>query len=301
MPTEQQNGQIHQDYRRIAIVGSWSVTVDMVPWDDESLEIWGLAWRADLKRSDRVFDPHDMSFLEDKTKYQRRVPKNYLEHLKKFDCPVYLQEKHTEVPKSQAYPLKEIQGFFMHVDPNHTKPYFASTIAYMVAMAIAEGVNEIHLYGVDLSEDTEWGYQKPNTEYYLGMARGRGIKVIVPKESSLMTFSHTYGYDPHPEYDDILVQEMKKRHAHYVQNCKRLEIEKATYDGARQECEEALKAMRQAKKRKEASEHPQVPDLVLEELEKKEAPKVKTTKSKKVSVVKELPQALTKVQGNQNG
>lgn len=258
--SEQQNAAPAKEYRKVAMVGSWSVTKDQCPYDDVDLEIWGLAWRGDLTRVDRAFDCHDMTFLDDVARYQRRVPKDYLKHLASLDCPVYLQEKNPEVPKSQAYPLSEVQGFMLHVDPNHTKPYFASTVAYMLLLAIAEGVNEIHLYGIDLSEDQEWGYQKPNTEFYIGLARGRGIKVVIPEGSSLLTFSHVYGYEDFPNQEDTFITQTNKRKAHYEAMIKKLQHETATYDGALQECVEVLKGFRQTRRRLDSGKSPQLPD-----------------------------------------
>jgi len=282
MPTEQQNGQ-EAPYRKIAIVGSWSETKDQVPYDDVSLEIWALSWRSDVKRRTRAFDLHDLSFLDNPEEGKtHRVPANYPQHMVNLKCPVYLQKARKDVPNSISYPLKEIQGFFMHIDPNHTKPYFASTISFMLAMAIAEGINEIQLYGVDLSEHEEWGYQKPNTEFYLGMARGRGIRVVVPEASSLLSFTHTYGYDVRPEESDLFLEALKKRHKHYIDMGTKLMIEKATYDGARQEAVEQIKHIAQGASRSSGT-NKEVPDLVLDALEEKvdKKPKVKTKKEPK--------------------
>jgi len=32
------------------------------------------------------------------------------------------------------------------------------------------------VYGVDMKADDEYGYQKPNMEYLIGLARGKGIQ-----------------------------------------------------------------------------------------------------------------------------
>jgi hypothetical protein len=42
--------------------------------------------------------------------------------------------------------------------------------------------------------DSEYGHQKPSCEYYLGIARGRGLKVILPPESDLLKATTRYGY-----------------------------------------------------------------------------------------------------------
>jgi hypothetical protein len=45
------------------------------------------------------------------------------------------------------------------------------------------------------SHNSEYGTQKPSCEYYLGLAKGRGIKIYVPKESDLCKSYFLYGKD----------------------------------------------------------------------------------------------------------
>lgn len=42
-----------------------------------------------------------------------------------------------------------------------------------------------------MAADDEYGYQRPNCEYLIGLARGRGIKVVIPDESPLCKFQDT--------------------------------------------------------------------------------------------------------------
>ena len=70
------------------------------------------------------------------------------------------------------------------LSPAHALNGFSNTTvwlifaAYMLALAIYEGVDKVGIWGVDLHCDSEYSYQRPNMEYLIGLARGRGMKVI---------------------------------------------------------------------------------------------------------------------------
>jgi hypothetical protein len=199
--------------RIVALVGSASSTLGMVPWDDKAIEMWTLAWRK-VPRIDRAFDMHPIG------PHRKNVPKNYIEFLSKLNVPVYtVQDISNAVPKGQLYPLKEIQDFNRSLDPYWVEPYFACSVAYMLNMAIYERVDEIQLYGLDFVADGEYSHQRPNMEYYIGIARGLGIRVYLPKDCAMCEFPYVYGYESKSGTGfvdkEMLIQrirEYKKRH-----------------------------------------------------------------------------------------
>lgn len=229
-------------YRKIAIVGSASTTMGLTPWHDFSLEIWGLAWRA-LPRFERMFDLHPGHF--DKTVDRKNIQENYEQRLASFkDVPIYLCNKHPDIPNSIRYPIEDILKFMgPELDSYSDGQYFASSIAFMICLAMYEKVNEIHLYGLDFIADGEYDYQRPNMEYLVGVARGKGIKVFIPKGSAICEFSYIYGYQLPPDIGlinravltDRLVQ-YKKKHEQALNVAR-------TSDGAIQEVEQLLKLM----------------------------------------------------------
>lgn len=164
---------------KVAIVGLWSGTHDLAPWDDPRWEKWGLAWDAYAPRMDRVFEIHDARQWKD------YAPKDYIERLSMMPR-LHLQEAHPELPAATVYPLAEVA--------DSVGDYFSSSIAYLTALAIHEGAEEIGLWGVAMEGHDEYGYQRPNMEYLVGLARGRGIKVHVPEQSSLCKFNGQFGY-----------------------------------------------------------------------------------------------------------
>jgi hypothetical protein len=157
---------------KVAIVGL-SLSHDLAPWDDPSWEKWGLAWDADWPRLDRVFEMHS-DYSQDP---------GYLERLS-FCERLYMQEKY--LPNATAYPIEDVA--------KTCGAYWESSIAYLMALAVHEGAEEIGLWGVDMKGDGEYGYQKPNMEYLIGLARGKGIEVRIHESSSLLKPSGEFGY-----------------------------------------------------------------------------------------------------------
>ena len=180
--------------RQVAIIGLAPSTHDDAPYKDPSWELWGLT--IDVEKCfyfDRMFQMHPLSFLN-----SSRNSKIHEDSLKEFDIPIYMQESYSEIPNSIAYPLDDVISI--------VGDYFSSSIAYMIGLAILEKVDRIGMWGVDMSADDEHEYQRPNAEYLLGFAKGRGIDVFVPEESPLLTFG--FG-------DQVLADDWKGRYGYY--------------------------------------------------------------------------------------
>jgi hypothetical protein len=65
---------------------------------------------------------------------------------------------------------------------------------YMMAYAIEAGYKNIQIFGVEMSHDSEYAYQRPNMEYWIGIAKGKGINVQVPANCSLLR-GDLYGFE----------------------------------------------------------------------------------------------------------
>jgi hypothetical protein len=116
--------------------------------------------------------------------------------LKIAGVPVYMLEKHDDIPNSVAIDQTAISKLVGNTRDG--TPYIESSIAWMMAQAMLESEpgDRIGIWGVDLHCDSEYAYQRPNLEYLIGLARGRGIKVFIPPQSALLTHAHgvPYGY-----------------------------------------------------------------------------------------------------------
>lgn len=168
--------------RKVAIVGKSPKSRGAVPVMDPTWEIWAIGI-DDLPRIDRVFELHNEDLLEEViwgTKLR--------DMLRAKTCPVYMQRRFDDIPTSVAYPLDEVIQTI-------GRDYFASSFAFMIALAIHEKVDQIGVWGVDLNTYEEYAYQRPNAEYLLGIAKGKGIKVKVPPNTSLLHSPGRYGWD----------------------------------------------------------------------------------------------------------
>jgi hypothetical protein len=99
-----------------------------------------------------------------------------------------------EYPGAEAYPLEDVVN-----DLKTT--YFNSTVAYAVGYAIHCQVDEIHLYGVDFSYPNVHKVERGRgcVEHLLGIARARGIEIVLPDDTTLMDYNLSsaekpYGY-----------------------------------------------------------------------------------------------------------
>jgi hypothetical protein len=136
----------------IGIVGM-GPSADVV--DGDGYDLWGMGQDplADIKGCKLLFDCHDY----------------YTGHVCK-SLPIMTQEN---------YPLDNVIKYI-------GRDYFGSTFGYMLAYAIYLEVNKIKCWGVDLDKEEEYIHQRPNAEWLIGIAEGRGINVDIATGSSLM-------------------------------------------------------------------------------------------------------------------
>jgi hypothetical protein len=89
---------------------------------------------------------------------------------------------HPDYPGLVAFPLQDVMNALGGVG------YFNSTAAYAVAFAVAIGVEKITLFGFDFTypnaHQAEQG--RACVEFYLGMAKARGIEIGLPNSTTLM-------------------------------------------------------------------------------------------------------------------
>lgn len=177
------------NYRRVAVVGLAPTTHDDAPFDDPTWEKWGLPWdERSWPFLDRCFEIHPLELLREK---EAMRPTYYEGRLRNLDVPLYMQEAYPDIPNAIEYPVnKVIQSLRMD--------YFNSSIAYILALAIAEEVDKVGIWGVDMADlegepgdpsyISEFSYQRPNMEYLIGFAKGKGIDLYIPPESPLTRF-----------------------------------------------------------------------------------------------------------------
>ena len=233
---------------KVAICGFSTSSRDKVRnlHKDPSFEFWGMnsLWMFIDGPWDRWFETHKDHHLR---QIHAESYEKVCRHYRELQIPLYMIEPRSDFPTSQRYPLEQItEQLGMH------DPYFESTVAYAIAMAIAENrFSEIHLYGIDMIHDTEWGYQRPNTEFWLGYAIANGTRIVIPSNSALLTSANggAYGFSEDTREDlhqilqglDRQQQELAVRHQKYVEAADLQYANRHAVEGAQQYLEQVRK------------------------------------------------------------
>jgi len=158
--------------KTVAMVGTATSSRDLVNEQEEHVEVWGLnASYSWMPRWSRWFEVHD------RDRYAH-FEGDHLAWLQAQTCPIYMQKHYDDIPASVAYPYDFVQqGRF--------RSLFTSSVAYMLALAIAEGFEEIRLCGIDMALDSEYAFQRSACEYWIGIAEALGVKVVIPPSSPI--------------------------------------------------------------------------------------------------------------------
>jgi hypothetical protein len=135
--------------KKVAIVGT-AMSYKEAPYGDPSWEIWGLNdhWNL-LPRATRWFESQSEEHCA-ATNCTNGTGLPRMEWYRKAPIPVYMPDHYASAPMSIKYPLREIQAWLSEVDPQGFN-YFTNTVSFMIALALYEGFDIIHLFGVDMA------------------------------------------------------------------------------------------------------------------------------------------------------
>lgn len=173
--------------RKIAILGTTPSSTE-APFDDKSWEIWGVSVRGKhVTRADRWFELHSFETEDDEW------VETWKKKLEKWteDCELWGIDR---------YPIEHIKKKFGTF-------FLTSTMAWMIALAIDEGADEIGLWGADMEHGDEYIHQRAGVKHFIELARFAGIKMTVPGFNGI-----AYNPIPYPMWqDDPLVQKVDWR------------------------------------------------------------------------------------------
>jgi hypothetical protein len=197
---------------KIAIMGSHPLTKMQAPFDDPDWKIWACSphnfEKERLPRVDEWFENHVPAGDDERQGtlenwLQHPTPKDepvtvfktdngpmvvapptrtpeYLQFVRELteEMPVWMRDR-TNHEKALAFPEEELKKRFC--------PFmFTSSIAYILAKAIAEAPEVIGLWGIMQASENEFRYQRPGIQYFLWEANRADIEVIAPDESKLL-------------------------------------------------------------------------------------------------------------------
>lgn len=157
-------------------------------------EVWGINSAGCSLVCDKIFHMDDLEVQE------RRAEKNpfirgMLKKFRKPEGPPIITSRRLErYPRAVEFPLQETLQYY------NTNGYFNSTVAYALALAPIMGADTIGLYGADFTYPQRAKAEKGRAcvEWWLGLIMNMGLRLIIPKNSSLMDLAEGqpfYGYD----------------------------------------------------------------------------------------------------------
>lgn len=173
--------------KKVCILG-FGRSLEKAPFQDDSYEFWSCN-EGDVPRFDKHFELHPFSVQNERE----------IEWLSKCEKPVYVLNK-KEFPfikNAIDYPLEEILKQPWAIE------YFSCTFAYEIAYAIHLGFKHIELYGcnMDCGSPRERTVESACMQYWVGIARGMGIKVRWDEHPA--KYRWMYGYNYFDEKYDI--------------------------------------------------------------------------------------------------
>lgn len=249
--------------RRVAILG-FADSYALAPFEDRSVEIHGInELHRYLPRWDRWYELHARESFEIKGNRDQEAHVNWLRAQKPVGHPehkpIFMRELFPDIPAGVVLPLEWLSDRFF--GRFGQRPYFTSSIGYMLAMAIAEGRDEaftpiddtavgwIGLYGIDLASDTEYGEQRPNAEYFIGLARGLGIEVVIADGSALLRGDHLYGFESREAKEGVNGEMFLRTRIVEIEEQRNKVISTLNHlDGLKEECEYHLKRLQHARR-----------------------------------------------------
>lgn len=174
---------------RIAIVGKAQDSMLHAPFADPTWSIWimndmGLRhgvprWDLCAELHDRPLAEHDAELLE-----WIRQQRNGLVLVDEVNLPAAIGDPN-DAATVAAFPKRQMHGIYGN--------YFTSTVAWLIALAIAQKPSHLAIFGVNSASPAEYAHQRACIEHYLGIAKGAGILVTVATQSDLLQCRCPYG------------------------------------------------------------------------------------------------------------
>ena len=188
--------------KKIAILGFEEKNNRTAPYDDVEWECWNfnmfnrMGYSHDEHgrfRCDRAFDLHE----------EHAQSELDMAWINQCPCPIYLPTLFGANPQARIYPLQEVEAWLLR-EFSLAQPYWASSFAYAIVLAMYQGATTIGLFGVSLDWGRERIVERGNLEFYIGLALGSGIKIIRSPGSKLLTHPARYGIEYEAERNQVI-------------------------------------------------------------------------------------------------
>ena len=159
----------------------------------QDAEIWTINYMGAQIRCDRIIH------VDPVHAYLGHPPvRDMCEFALKDNIPLYTSHPHARYPNQVMYPFDRVSAALGGIT------YFNTSVAYAIALAMADGYNEIGLFGCDFSyPDVHMAESgRACCEFLMGIGTQRGIRFAVAQSSTLMDMycrQAPYGWFSNPE------------------------------------------------------------------------------------------------------
>lgn len=220
-PLEIRDGRVcyrpgEQPRRKVAICGAPGQK--QMQWDDPQYECWAMNnwWNTARDSQGRLaasrwFEQHQI-FPDDDGQHAGEAIQNAhdMQWIRECPVPLYTTEPFPENPHAVVYDIDYYARKY--------RDYFTCSFAMQIALAIDEGFEEMLVCGLELLLGTkrEATVESACVAYWLGLAEGRGIKVVLapgrigggPRAEAqdrqfLLWHPYRYGHEYHAEADFV--------------------------------------------------------------------------------------------------
>ena len=165
---------------KLAIVCGGPSSEMLAPFDNPEYEVWVLGNRCqNYPRYDLIFEIHD----------------ELDEHDQQY--PQFLVDKGLPLVVGKAFPIEAKNVIVFPYEESvelFGSLYLTSSPAMMLCLSLLRGYSYVEIYGVDLAiEDSEYFWQRPCMEAWIGFARGRGQEVVLHELSPVCRADYVEG------------------------------------------------------------------------------------------------------------
>lgn len=157
-------------------------------------ETWTCNAFGSIFHADRLFHMDDVRIQQIRAEGGNIQVANMLKWMKSYPGIIYSSRAHPDYPSIVEFPLEDV------INSTGGLPYFNSTPAYMVGLAMHLKVKKMTLYGLDYAFNDKYRAERGRSciEYWLGRAVERGIEIGLSPTAWLFDQNRhdkLYGYD----------------------------------------------------------------------------------------------------------
>ena len=206
-----------QNKKILCIIGT-AFSRHKAPWDNPNAEFWGVGHCLlldDVRKLDKVFEIHfgekvyetEISpFSKKPLVYHANKEYRLYQQDKDKDLRVVLAQPNDKINDYELLPRDYLKAEYGDLLPPHDAFYATNSIAWMLVWALdlmikQKKYDEVHMYGIHLETSSEWQYERPCNEWWLGNISGymmgkygkKGV-IYLPEESDVLRGYHEYGY-----------------------------------------------------------------------------------------------------------